>query len=117
MLGIAAPTPPSAFALNEPPTRTDTMATPSQQPATQLGDHNDPHHAQFLDEHKVGQQTPPNSADGKKTASDGVPSELSELDLENNGAQDPIAEGSMVDDIEPDHYYGGGKIPVFKPVG
>jgi hypothetical protein len=21
------------------------------------------------------------------------------------------------EDIEPDHYYGGGKIPVFKPVG
>jgi hypothetical protein len=42
--------------------------------------------------------TPPQSANGKTTVPEGVPSE------------------EEAEDIEPDHYYGGGKIPVFKPV-
>lgn len=35
-------------------------------------------------------------------------SELSDLDLDEDDDED--------DEIEPDHYYDGGKIPVFKPV-
>lgn len=99
------------------------MATPSHQPAPEVDDVQHLHQHQHPSEHKGmeqgqghGQQTPPNSADGKKTASDGVPSELSDLDLEHNGAQEQAATEEVVEDIEPDHYYGGGKIPVFKPV-
>jgi hypothetical protein len=55
--------------------------------------------------------TPPNSANGKKDALEGVPSELSDLELDPNAAATAAEE-----EIEPDHYYGGGKIPVFKPV-
>ncbi|KAL4915125.1 hypothetical protein BDW62DRAFT_133069 [Aspergillus aurantiobrunneus] len=60
--------------------------------------------------------TPPHSVNGKKEAPDGAPSELSDLELDSKaaGAQEAAsAEGE--DEIEPDHYYGGGKIPVFKP--
>ena len=61
--------------------------------------------------------TPPNSANGKKDAPDGVPSELSDLELDPN-SHTAAAPGPppMDDEIVPDHYYGGGKIPVFKPV-
>ena len=48
--------------------------------------------------------TPPTSEEADKH--DGSSSELSDLDLD----QDDIGE------IEPDHYYEGGRIPVFKPV-
>ena len=48
--------------------------------------------------------TPPTSEDAGKHDDSG--SELSDLDLE----QDENGE------IVPDHYYEGGKIPVFKPV-
>lgn len=58
--------------------------------------------------------TPPNSADGKKNASEGVPSELSDLDLDHNGTAPSVE--AVEEDIEPDHYYEGGRIPVFKPV-
>lgn len=58
--------------------------------------------------------TPPNSAEGKKNVSEGVPSELSDLDLDNH-AEAPSVE-AVEEDIEPDHYYEGGRIPVFKPV-
>lgn len=57
--------------------------------------------------------TPPNSADGKKNASEGVPSELSDLDLDPNAAAPSVE--AIEEDIEPDHYYEGGRIPVFKP--
>lgn len=57
--------------------------------------------------------TPPNSADGKKNVSEGVPSELSDLDLDHNAAASVEV---VEEDIEPDHYYEGGRIPVFKPV-
>lgn len=72
--------------------------------------------------------TPPHSANGKKEAPDGVPSELSDLELDQKstvtGAAAPEEHRSTEEDneeeeeyeIEPDHFYGGGKIPVFKPV-
>lgn len=69
--------------------------------------------------------TPPQSANGKKDAPEGVPSELSDLELDRKSASvsgDPhikreqSEEQEVIEDIEPDHYYGGGKIPVFKPV-
>ncbi|KAJ5627884.1 hypothetical protein N7490_010112 [Penicillium lividum] len=68
--------------------------------------------------------TPPQSANGKKDAPEGVPSELSDLELDAKSAtaQDEIpikteenGEPGHEEEIEPDHYYGGGKIPVFKP--
>lgn len=48
--------------------------------------------------------TPPASEEADKHYDSG--SELSELDLEPEN----------IGEIEPDHYYEGGKIPVFKPV-
>jgi hypothetical protein len=70
--------------------------------------------------------TPPHSANGKKEAPEGIPSELSDLELDNQTApmpektyikQEEVEEEiEDIEDIEPDHYYGGGKIPVFKPV-
>jgi len=69
--------------------------------------------------------TPPHSANGKKEAPEGVPSELSDLELDHQTApapdttqikQEQVEEIEDIEDIEPDHYYGGGKIPVFKPV-
>jgi hypothetical protein len=70
--------------------------------------------------------TPPQSANGKKDVPEGVPSELSDLELDQKSAQVPHEtlikqeeqEEQEVDigPIEPDHYYGDGKIPVFKPV-
>jgi hypothetical protein len=47
--------------------------------------------------------TPPTSEDNDKR-DERMSSELSELDSDDG------------EDIEPDHYYEGGKIPVFKPV-
>ena len=65
--------------------------------------------------------TPPHSANGKKEAPEGVPSELSDLELDAKSAataeepkvkqeeqDEPIEEE---EEIEPDHYYGGGKVP------
>lgn len=70
--------------------------------------------------------TPPQSANGKKEAPEGVPSELSDLELDNQSApapdttkikQEEVEEKvEEIEEIEPDHYYGGGKVPVFKPV-
>ena len=59
--------------------------------------------------------TPPHSANGKADVPEGVPSELSDLELDPRTAAAPVAT-PIQDDIQPDHYYGGGKIPVFKPV-
>ncbi|CEN62659.1 Putative DNA damage-responsive repressor GIS1/RPH1, jumonji superfamily [Aspergillus calidoustus] len=63
--------------------------------------------------------TPPHSVNGRKDAPDGVPSELSDLELDSKavGAQEApsIEDAEELEEIEPDHYYGGGKIPVFKP--
>ena len=52
--------------------------------------------------------TPPASEEADKRYDS--ESELSELDLEPEEKLDDDGE------IEPDHYYEGGKIPVFKPV-
>lgn len=68
--------------------------------------------------------TPPQSANGKKDVPEGLPTELSDLELDPKAAQvpdeTPVKQEEVEDDddedIEPDHYYGGGKIPVFKPV-
>lgn len=69
--------------------------------------------------------TPPQSANGKKDAPEGVPSELSDLELDAKSAaahedtpvkQEETEEAPQEEEVEPDHYYGGGKIPVFKPV-
>lgn len=50
--------------------------------------------------------TPPPSDESSKGRDSHV-SELSDLELEDEEEEE---------DIEPDHYYDGGKIPVFKPV-
>jgi hypothetical protein len=50
--------------------------------------------------------TPPTSEDMDKK--DGSSSELSDLELDDDDDDDW--------EIEPDHYWDGGKIPVFKPV-
>ena len=70
--------------------------------------------------------TPPRSASGKKDVPEGVPSELSDLELDQKSTQapdeNPIKQEEQeeqeidIGPIEPDHYYGDGKIPVFKPV-
>lgn len=70
--------------------------------------------------------TPPQSANGKKEAPEGVPSELSDLELDHQSTaapdtikikQEEVEEKTgEVEEIKPDHYYGGGKVPVFKPV-
>ena len=79
--------------------------------------------------------TPPQSANGKKDVPEGIPSELSDLELDPKAApasdepavkqeeqeevkEEPKEEEKVEEeeDIEPDHYYGGGKVPVFKPV-
>lgn len=66
--------------------------------------------------------TPPNSANGKKDVPEGVPAELSDLELDPKldpkASAAPAPETAEKDDVEvvPDHYWGGGKIPVFKPV-
>lgn len=36
-------------------------------------------------------------------------------ELSSSELSDPEPD-NLVDEIEPDHYYGGGRIPVFKPV-
>lgn len=59
--------------------------------------------------------TPPHSANGKGDAPEGVPSELSDLELDSKAAAPPVGTPAQ-GDIEPNHFYGGGKIPVFKPV-
>lgn len=63
--------------------------------------------------------TPPQSVNGKKETPEGAPSELSDLELDPNATSAAIQSGNVEpeeEEIEPDHYYGDGKIPVFKPV-
>ncbi|KAI9372706.1 hypothetical protein BJX61DRAFT_425693 [Aspergillus egyptiacus] len=61
--------------------------------------------------------TPPHSVKGKQDAPDSAPSELSDLELDPKaaGAKAATSVEGEDEEIEPDHYYGGGKIPVFKP--
>lgn len=56
--------------------------------------------------------TPPTSEDLDKH--NDASSELSELDLIDE--KDEADDDDDIGPIEPDHYYGDGKIPVFKPV-
>ena len=49
--------------------------------------------------------TPPSSVRLPPKPDDASSSELSDLEEEED-----------IGEIEPDHYYGGGKVPVFKPV-
>ncbi|KAK5201518.1 hypothetical protein LTR16_002397, partial [Cryomyces antarcticus] len=69
----------------------------------------DSHHGDPVSPHAhKAALTPPTSEDMDKTDKmdrEGSSSELSDLEMDND------VEG----DIEPDHYYDGGKIPVFKP--
>lgn len=70
--------------------------------------------------------TPPNSANGKTDAPDGMVSDLSDLELDGNAKKaharadpapaDAPAPAEAEGDVEPDHFYDGGRIPVFKPV-
>lgn len=48
--------------------------------------------------------TPPTSEDNDPKRQERMSSELSDIDSDDG------------EDIEPDHYWDGGKIPVFKPV-
>ncbi|KAJ5937858.1 hypothetical protein N7454_004200 [Penicillium verhagenii] len=68
--------------------------------------------------------TPPQSANGKKDVPEGVPSELSDLELDAKSAtaqndipikMEELEEPEAEEEVTPDHYYGGGKVPVFKP--
>ena len=54
--------------------------------------------------------TPPTSEDMDKRDELDT-SDLSELELEDENEDD-----DDIGDIQPDHYFGDGKIPVFKPV-
>lgn len=59
--------------------------------------------------------TPPASEGTDKNYDSG--SELSDLDIETIEKADNKTDDDDNDgEIEPDHYYEGGKIPVFKPV-
>ena len=65
--------------------------------------------------------TPPHSANCNKDVPEGVPSELSDLELDPKAEKEGAApvkgeEEEEEEEIEPDHFYGDGKIPVFKPV-
>lgn len=67
--------------------------------------------------------TPPASEESAKHDSpDASSSDLSEMDIDddddnayNNANKNNMDAGSE-DDVVPDHYYGGGRVPVFKPV-
>ena len=74
-----------------------------------------------IDHHDTKQAlTPPTSeSTGKKDDDDDSGSELSELEPEEPAEEPATAPEVKEEDdgeIVPDHYYEGGKIPVFKPV-
>lgn len=60
--------------------------------------------AQQIDAPAIAALTPPTSEENDKREEERLSSELSDLDSDDG------------EDIEPDHYFEGGKIPVFKPV-
>ncbi|KAK2787517.1 hypothetical protein FQN51_003148 [Onygenales sp. PD_10] len=88
-----------------------------------------PHtHSSVHPEPDTPSMTPPASAAGEKVSPpDSLSSDLSDIDIDSNnsaaggggvggGAESATtAPDEEMDEIEPDHYYGGGKIPVFKP--
>lgn len=60
--------------------------------------------------------TPPTS-EGTAKKDDDSGSELSDLEPEDAPAKSKTAKvEEEIEEIVPDHYYEGGKIPVFKPV-
>jgi hypothetical protein len=65
--------------------------------ASNLSKHPEPAHA----------LTPPTSEDNNIRIDDDASSDLSELDFDLDDEEE---------DVEPDHYWGEGKVPVFKPV-
>lgn len=74
-----------------------------------------------IDHHDMKQAlTPPTSeSTGKKDDDEDSGSELSELEPEESveePAPAPKIKEEEDEEIVPDHYYEGGKIPVFKPV-
>ena len=65
----------------------------------------------------------PQTSEGTKGNRDDSDSELSDLEPEEPPRIEPTVEAKVEAQVEddpeiyPDHYYEGGKIPVFKPVG
>ncbi|ODH48819.1 hypothetical protein GX48_05043 [Paracoccidioides brasiliensis] len=74
---------------------------------------------------KVGEKTSPGpsiaafatTASTSPSSSSSTTSDLSDMDLDSNANTTTTAPDSTTaaDEIFPDHYYGGGRIPVFKP--
>jgi hypothetical protein len=85
--------PPSTVA-SEPSNVSSDAALPE---ASNLSKHPEPAHA----------LTPPTSEDNNVRVDDDASSDLSELDLDLEDEEE---------EVEPDHYWGEGKVPVFKPV-
>ena len=73
------------------------------------------------EDHSKPALTPPTS-EGTKGNRDDSGSELSDLEPEDSPKLEPKPEPKVepqvqqVEEIVPDHYYEGGKVPVFKPV-
>ena len=71
-----------------------------------------------MEEHHKPALTPPTS-EGTKYNHDDSSSELSDIGPDDvplkESFRDPTPE--VDDEILPDHYYDGGRIPVFRPVG
>jgi hypothetical protein len=83
-----------ALATEPSNTSPDDAALPE---ASNLSKHPEPAHA----------LTPPTSEDNNIRVDDDASSDLSELDLDLDDDNE---------EVEPDHYWGEGKVPVFKPV-
>lgn len=84
---------PSPAVATEPLNVSSDAALPE---ASNLSKHPEPAHA----------LTPPTSEDNNIRVDDDASSDLSELDLDMDDEEE----------IEPDHYWDDGKVPVFKPV-
>ena len=69
------------------------------------------------EDHAKPALTPPTS-EGTKGNNDDTSSELSDLEPEEPPKleSETIPEVEEPEEVVPDHYYGDGKIPVFKPV-
>ncbi|KMP04062.1 hypothetical protein CIRG_03753 [Coccidioides immitis RMSCC 2394] len=57
----------------------------------------------------MASMTPPASADGEKPSPRADSPRGSDMDVDSGASVDD-------DEIRPDHYYGGGRIPIFKPL-
>lgn len=88
-MDVSAPSP--ALATDPSNVSSDAAALPE---ASTLSKHHEPAHA----------LTPPTSEDMNNRVDDDASSDLSELDLGDE------------EEIEPDHYWDDGRVPVFKPV-